>query len=190
MQHCSLQHQTLFSPPGTSTTGCCFHFGSASSFFLELFPCFFTVVYWTPTELGSSSFSVVSFSFSYCSRAFQGKNTAVICHSSPVDHVFSGSDQQGHALQLLHEAGCHTQCPGCPTAGPRLVCKPSLTVGCWSKCCLGVEAEAHWSGWEGSLGKIGTDVGGHPGAEGTLASLLPLAALGLIRCLRVEGEHV
>jgi len=41
MQYCSLQHWTLLSPPDTSTTGHCFHFGSASSFLLELFfPCF------------------------------------------------------------------------------------------------------------------------------------------------------
>ena len=37
MQYCSLQHLTLLSPPDTSTTGCCFCFGSASSFLLELF---------------------------------------------------------------------------------------------------------------------------------------------------------
>ncbi|CAI9157153.1 unnamed protein product [Rangifer tarandus platyrhynchus] len=39
MQHCSLQHQTLLSPPDTSTTGHCFHFASGSSFLLELFLC-------------------------------------------------------------------------------------------------------------------------------------------------------
>ena len=36
MQYCSLQHQTLLSPSDISTTEHCFHFGSASSFFLEL----------------------------------------------------------------------------------------------------------------------------------------------------------
>ena len=40
MQYCSLQHRTLLPSPVTSTTGCCFHFGSASSFFLELVLCF------------------------------------------------------------------------------------------------------------------------------------------------------
>ena len=35
MQYCSLQHQTLLPSPVTSTTGCCFCFGSISSFFLE-----------------------------------------------------------------------------------------------------------------------------------------------------------
>ena len=37
MQYCSLQYQTLLLSPVTSTTGCCFPFGSASSFLLELF---------------------------------------------------------------------------------------------------------------------------------------------------------
>ena len=37
MQYCSLQHQTLLSPPDTSTTGHCFHFDSAPSLLLELF---------------------------------------------------------------------------------------------------------------------------------------------------------
>ena len=61
MQYCSLQHQTLLLSPVTSTTGCCFYFGSIPSFFLELFLHWFPVVYWAPTDLGSSSFSVLSF---------------------------------------------------------------------------------------------------------------------------------
>ena len=39
-QYCSLQLQTLLPPPETSITGCCFCFGSASSYLLELFLCF------------------------------------------------------------------------------------------------------------------------------------------------------
>ena len=65
MQYCSLQHQILLPSPVTSTTGCCFHFGSASSFFLELFLQSSPVAYWAPTELGSSFFSVISFCLSY-----------------------------------------------------------------------------------------------------------------------------
>ena len=37
MQYCSLQHQTLLLSPVTTSTGCCFCFGSIPSFFLELF---------------------------------------------------------------------------------------------------------------------------------------------------------
>ena len=43
------------------TTGHCFRFGSVSSFFLELFLHSSPVVYWAPTDLGSSSFNVISF---------------------------------------------------------------------------------------------------------------------------------
>ena len=67
MQHWSLQHQTLLPSPVTSTTGCCFCFGSVSLFFLELFFHWSPVAYWAPTDLGSSSFSVLFFfAFSYC----------------------------------------------------------------------------------------------------------------------------
>ena len=42
VQYCSLQHRTLLPSPVTSTTGCCFCFGSITSFFLELF------LHWSP----------------------------------------------------------------------------------------------------------------------------------------------
>ena len=48
MQYCSLQHRTLLPSPVTSITGCCFCFGSVSSFFLELFLHWSPVAYWTP----------------------------------------------------------------------------------------------------------------------------------------------
>ena len=53
MQYCSLQHQTLLPSPVTSTTGCCFCFGSVSPFFLDLFFHCSPVAYWAPTDLGS-----------------------------------------------------------------------------------------------------------------------------------------
>ena len=59
----------------------CFRFGSIPSFFLELFLHWSLVAYWAPTDLGSSSFSILSFAFSYCSWGSQGKNTEVVCHS-------------------------------------------------------------------------------------------------------------
>ena len=61
MQCCSLQHRTLLLSPVTSTVGCCFSFGSISSFFLELFLHWSPAAYWAPTDLGNSSFSVLSF---------------------------------------------------------------------------------------------------------------------------------
>ena len=76
MQYCSLQHRTLLLSPVISTVGYCFCFGSIPSFFLELFVHRSPVAYWAPTDLGSSSFSILS--FSYCSW---GMNTEVVCHS-------------------------------------------------------------------------------------------------------------
>ena len=61
MQYCSLQHQTFLLSPVTSTTRCCFCFASVSSFFLELFLHLSLVAYWVPTNLGSWSFSALSF---------------------------------------------------------------------------------------------------------------------------------
>ena len=64
IQYCSLPHRTLLLSPVTSTVGYCFCFGSIPSFFLELFLHWSPVAYWAPTDLGSSSFSVLSFCLS------------------------------------------------------------------------------------------------------------------------------
>ena len=81
MQYCSLQPQTLLPSPVTSTTEHCFHFGVVFSFFLELFLHWPPVAYWAPTDLGSSSFSVLSFClFGSVHGVSQGKNTEVACH--------------------------------------------------------------------------------------------------------------
>ena len=61
MQYCSLQHWTLLLPLVTSTNGCCSCFGSIHSFFLVLFLYWSPVAYWAPSDLGSSSLSVLSF---------------------------------------------------------------------------------------------------------------------------------
>ena len=81
MQFCSLQHQTLLPSPVTSTTRHCFLVGLVSLFFLELFLHSSPVAYWAPTDLGSSSFNVLSFSSSYCLWCSQAKNTEVVVHT-------------------------------------------------------------------------------------------------------------
>ena len=67
MQYCCLQHQTLLLPLDTSTAGRCFRFGSASSFFMELFFPSSLVAYWTPTDLSSCLPVSYLFALSYCS---------------------------------------------------------------------------------------------------------------------------
>ena len=82
MQYCSLQHWILLPSPVTSTTGHCFCFDSLSlsSFFLRLFLHSSPVAYWAPTDLGSSSFSIISFCLFIL---FMGFSTAVLFSSGP-----------------------------------------------------------------------------------------------------------
>ena len=90
MQYCSLQHWTLLLSPVTSTTGCCFCFGSIPSFFLKLFLHWSPVAYWAPTNLGSSSFSVLSFCLFILYMGFSRQEYwHGLPFPSPVDHVLS-----------------------------------------------------------------------------------------------------
>ena len=89
-QYCFLQHQTLLPSLVTSTTGCCFCFGSIPSLFLELFLHCSPVAYWAPTDLGSSSFSVLSFCIFLLFMGFSRQEYwSSLLFPSPVDHVFS-----------------------------------------------------------------------------------------------------
>ena len=88
MQYCSLQHQTLLLSPVPSTNRCCFCFGSIPSFFLELFLHWSPVAYWAPTDLGSSSFSVLSFCFFILFMRFSRQEYwSGLPFPSPVDHI-------------------------------------------------------------------------------------------------------
>ena len=90
MQYCFLHHQTLLPSPVPSTTGCCFCFGSISSFFLELFLYSSPVAYCTPTDLGSSSFSVLSFCLFILFMGFSRQEYwSGLPLPSLVDHVLS-----------------------------------------------------------------------------------------------------
>ena len=81
MQYCSLQHQTLFLSPVTPTTGYCFCFGSMPSFFLELFLHWSPEAYGAPTDLGSSSFSILSFCLFLMFMGFSRQEYWSVCHS-------------------------------------------------------------------------------------------------------------
>ena len=90
MQYLSLQHWTLLPSPVTSTTGCCFRFGSIPSFFLELFLHWSPVAYWAPVDLGNSSFSVIPFCLFILFMGFSRQEYwSGLPFPSPVDQVLS-----------------------------------------------------------------------------------------------------
>ena len=96
-QYCSLKHWTLLLSPVTSTTGCCFCFGSIPSFFLELFLHWFPVAYWAPTDLESSSFSVLSFCVFILFMGFSRQESwSGLPFPSPVDHILSDLSTMTH----------------------------------------------------------------------------------------------
>ena len=97
MQYCSLQNWTLLPSPVTSTAGCCFHFGSVYSFFLELYLHSSPVAYWPPTDLGSSSFSVLSFClFTFFKGFSRQEYRSGLLFPSPVDHILSERSTMTH----------------------------------------------------------------------------------------------
>ena len=83
MQYCSLQRWTL-------ATGYRFCFGSIPSFFLEFFLHWSPVAYWASTDLGSSSFSVISFCLFILFMEFSRQEYwSGLPFPSPVDHILS-----------------------------------------------------------------------------------------------------
>ena len=90
MKYCSLQHRTSLLSQVTSTAGYCFCFGSIPSFFMELFLHWSPVAYWPPTDLGSSSFSILSFFLFILFMGFSKQEYwSGLPFPSPVDHILS-----------------------------------------------------------------------------------------------------
>ena len=107
MQYYSLQHQTLLLSPVTSTTGCCFCFGSIRSFFPELFLQRSSIAYWASTDLGSSSFSVLSFCLFMLFVVFSRQEYwSGLPFPFPVDHILSKLSTMTHlSWVVLHSVG-------------------------------------------------------------------------------------
>ena len=90
MQYCSLQHGTLLLSPVTSPAGYSFCFGSIPSFYLELYLHWSSVAYWAPTDLGSFSFSILSFClFILFMRFSRQEYWSSLPFLSPVDYSLS-----------------------------------------------------------------------------------------------------
>ena len=83
----SLHHWTL---PDTLTTGHCFFFGSTFSFLLVLFLLSSPVACFVPTDLGGSSFRVISFCLFLLFMGFSRQECwSGLPFFSPVDHILS-----------------------------------------------------------------------------------------------------
>ena len=81
MQYCSYSIGLYFQHQWHPQLDVDFCIGSVLSFFLELFLHWSPVLYWPPTELGSSSFNVLSFCIFVVFKGFSRQDTEVICHS-------------------------------------------------------------------------------------------------------------
>ena len=105
MQYCSLQHQTLLLTPVTSTAEYCFCFGPIPSFFLKLFIHWSPVVYWAPTDLVISSFSILSFCLFILFMGFSRQEYwSGLPFPSPVDHIMSDLSTMPARLGWPHRA--------------------------------------------------------------------------------------
>ena len=109
MQYCSLQHQTLFPSPVTSRTEWCFCFDSIFSFFLELLFHWSPVTFWAPTDLVSSSFSVLSFCFFILFMGFSRQEYwSGLPFPSPVDHILSELSTMTHLSWVALHCMAHS----------------------------------------------------------------------------------
>ena len=112
MQYCSSQHQTLLSPPGTLTAGCCFHCGSASSFLLELYLHSSEAAYWIPTYLGvewGAHLSVLSFCLFILSMELSRQEFwSGLPFPSPVDYVLSELSTMTHLSWVVLHGMVHS----------------------------------------------------------------------------------
>ena len=109
MQYCSLQLWALLTSPVISATGCCFCFGFISSFFLELFPCLPPVAYQAPSDLESSSFSVLSFCLFKLFMGFSKQEYwSGLPFPSPVHHILSELSTMTHPSWMALHGMAHS----------------------------------------------------------------------------------
>ena len=109
MQYCSLQHQTLLLSAVTAPAGCCFCFDSISSFFLELFLHWSPEAYGAPTDLGSSSFSVLSFCLFILFMGFSRQESwSILPFPSPVGHILSELFTTTHLSWVVPHGMAHS----------------------------------------------------------------------------------
>ena len=121
VQYYSSQHWKSRSSPDTSTTGSCFHFGPATSFFLGLLVVILhssPVAYWTQSSPEGSSFGIISFLLFIQFMGFSQKlYWDGLPFPPPVDHLLSELSTMtrpswvalhsiGHSFIELHKPLC------------------------------------------------------------------------------------
>ena len=85
-----------------------FSLSSASSFLLKLFLSYSPVAYWAPTNLGSSSFSVISFCLFTLFMRFLGQECwSGLPFPSPVDYVLSELSTMTHTSWVAQPGMAH-----------------------------------------------------------------------------------
>ena len=112
MQYCSLWHQILLSSQDTSTTERHFCFGPAEPFILVLLAILLHSspgAYWTPSDLGDSSFSVISFwPFIQFMTFSQQVSWGGLPFPPPVDHVLSELSAMTHPSWVAPHSTAHS----------------------------------------------------------------------------------
>ena len=107
MQYYSLQPQTSLPSPVTSTTGCCFCFGSVFWFFLALFLHSSPVAYGAPTDLGN--FQCHTFlPFHTVNGVLKARIMKWFAIPSPVDHVLSELSAMTHLSWVALHGMAHS----------------------------------------------------------------------------------
>ena len=133
MQYCSLQHWALVSPPGKSTAKHHFCLEQTASFFLVLLVIAFhssLVAYWTPSHLGCSSFSVISFCLFILFKGFsQQEYWSGLPFPLSVDHILS----ELFTVILHGSKSCHGE-------------GACVTQWSYEPCCAGPSKTDRWQG--------------------------------------------
>ena len=126
--------------------------------------------FWTPTDLGGSSFSAIFFVFSHCSWGSQGKNTDVLCHSLLQWTMFC------QTLPIRNMSFMPFSCCMWPEVIPGALVVPLGCVNLHQS--LGVDPRAAWGFGRGPGGVFGADQCWRMlRSRGFLACLLLLAVL-------------
>ena len=109
MQYWSLHHWTLLSSPVHPQLGFAFTLAACLHSFWSFFLLWFPVTYWASTDLGSSSFSVLSFCLFILFMGFSRKEYwSGLPFHFPVDHILSELSTMNYPSWVAVHGMAHT----------------------------------------------------------------------------------